>query len=201
MLAYLNNLVSNLAPEWWLIGVTGLLVVVTAGLWRATRNLVKGAEKTAERQLRAYVMAKAGTILHEKRPRGWWLEWHPEFSNVGQTPAYNVRSATMADIRPDPLPPGTDLISELTVTGTGSQTTMGTGQSIWPVCHPNRYLSDSELKTLKSRYSGSAFYVWGLITYRDIFKNEHRTVFCNVADWDTAGNPISRCAPQHNEAD
>jgi hypothetical protein len=77
----------SVSPEWWLIGVTALLAGATIGLWWATKNLVTGAERTAERQLRAYITAK-----------------------------------------------------------------------------------------------------------------EHRTEFCNVADWDTAGNPISRSAPQHNEA-
>jgi hypothetical protein len=72
------------------------MVLVTGGLWKATRDLVKGAEKTAERQLRAYLTAKAGNIIHERRSDGWWLEWHPEITNVGQTPAYRVRLVARA---------------------------------------------------------------------------------------------------------
>jgi hypothetical protein len=39
-----------------LVAFTFLLFVATWLLWRATRNLVRGADQTAERQLRAYVL-------------------------------------------------------------------------------------------------------------------------------------------------
>jgi hypothetical protein len=93
---------------------TGVVAVATIALWWATRRLVTGAERTAERQLRAYMTVKNGKILHDRRTaEGWWLEWHPEIVKVGQTPAYNVRVCGKADLKPDPLPEGTDLIKEL----------------------------------------------------------------------------------------
>ena len=42
---------------------TVILGIATWLLWRSTRALVEGAEKTAERQLRAYVFVKGGGIV------------------------------------------------------------------------------------------------------------------------------------------
>ena len=54
-----QNFVSH---EWWLVYLTAALAITTlalaaftALLWKSTGNLVKGAEDTAKRQLRAYV--------------------------------------------------------------------------------------------------------------------------------------------------
>src|SRR5215207_3972459 len=49
-------------------------------LWVATRSLVRGAEDTAARQLRAYVVVEPGAIF----------EIQPIIVNAGQTPAYEV---------------------------------------------------------------------------------------------------------------
>jgi hypothetical protein len=68
---------------------TLLLGIATFLLWRATRNLVRGAERTAERQLRAYI-----GILHYEI-RNAKTGQHPEcdiaFKNFGLTPAYKVK--------------------------------------------------------------------------------------------------------------
>lgn len=58
----------------------------TIGLWFATRRLVRGAENTAERQLRAYIFVSDSSRLGGPSPA-------PEFrivvKNFGQTPARN----------------------------------------------------------------------------------------------------------------
>jgi hypothetical protein len=65
-----------------------------------------------------------------------------------------------------------------------------------------RNISDAELNRLKIRGAPrQAFYVWGIVTYEDIFGKARRTEFCNLADYDSAGNPLSRPAPLHNQAD
>ncbi len=157
---------------------------------------------TAERQLRAYLVARPGNLIVDDKPQPgrFYLEWHPEIVNTGQTPAYNV--CGWAPSRDVPLPPGTDLIKELgEPTGSGSKGILGHEQSIWPSCGIGRSLSPAELGDLRTQRTGKAWYVWGVVTYRDAFKRTHRTEYCNLADWDSEGNPISQCAPQHNEAD
>jgi hypothetical protein len=168
---------------------------------RIGQETVGTMQRNAERQLRAYITIKKCRVLCEQRPAGLWLEWHPEIINTGQTPAYDLRCAAKAGIKPSTLPPGTDLMQEIERTGEGSQYVLGPGQMIWNAPHLNRHMSAGDLKNLKSPWPTSAFYVWGIVTYKDIFGKEHWTTFCSVADWDPSGNPLSRCAPQHNEAD
>lgn len=67
---------------------TVFLGVVTLLLWLATRGLVRGADETAKRELRAYVFIHSARLRH--------LDTDPlsvivELKNTGKTPAYNVR--------------------------------------------------------------------------------------------------------------
>jgi hypothetical protein len=94
---------SNQGTEFWpsfygyrlkvtdslLVAVTSLLFFATLALWLATRRLVKGAEQTAERQLRAYVWA-----ITENSPSldADPFETRTHINNAGATPAYKVHS-------------------------------------------------------------------------------------------------------------
>lgn len=194
------------APDWWMIGLTGLVAAATILLWLATKDLVKGAERTAERQLRAYLTVRQGKIKEEEVVGGWWLEWQPQITNVGQTPAYDVRLIGTADILPDPLPEGKDLAKDLKgrvdaspSTG-GSRSSIGAGQDLWPDFNPGGPISDAQLRELRDRL-GTGFYVWGTVIYRDVFQKERRTNFGVVAVWDAGGKPVGRYIRQHNEAD
>jgi hypothetical protein len=63
-----------------LAGITFLLFLAILALWWSTRKLVRGAEKTAERQLRAYVSITQVKIIRMRRSIA------VEFTNSGQTP-------------------------------------------------------------------------------------------------------------------
>jgi hypothetical protein len=75
-----------------LVAFTLLLALATGLLWRATNKLVEGAEKTAERQLRAYIHIEKSilTFVDDK----WKLL--TRIRNFGQTPAHDVRWARAA---------------------------------------------------------------------------------------------------------
>src|SRR5258706_6905725 len=68
---------------------TVILAFATAFLWGATRQLVKGADDTAKRQLRAYVFVDSVNVANVVEGSG-----PPEsrviIKNFGQTPAYQV---------------------------------------------------------------------------------------------------------------
>lgn len=85
------------AFNWWGIPTDGWLVIFTCGLfvatlllWLATRKLVKGAQDTAERQLRAYLLPIFGNV----RDFGSHVTTKTQviLQNTGQTPAYDVRT-------------------------------------------------------------------------------------------------------------
>lgn len=76
-------------------GFTALLTAVTWGLWWATRRLVRGADQTAERQLRAYLgIDKSGF-----KNNTYFAEYEISFRNFGATPANNVRIRLDTDLR------------------------------------------------------------------------------------------------------
>jgi hypothetical protein len=85
------------ATEFQLFGVRLgelLLVVVTWMLWYATRRLVKGADRTAERQLRAYIYIEKVRF----KLTGDLCNIKYRIKNFGQTPAYNVRVLSAAAV-------------------------------------------------------------------------------------------------------
>ena len=72
----------------FLAGVTGGLAVFTFKLWKSTNQLVIGAEKTAQKQLRAYVMIDKAQIVG--LGDGQTPVAHLVIKNAGQTPAYHL---------------------------------------------------------------------------------------------------------------
>jgi hypothetical protein len=66
-----------------------LLSIITLMLWGATVGLVRGADKTAEKQLRAYVSVESGVMFRQKK--GLRFEFRPNVINNGLTPAKDVR--------------------------------------------------------------------------------------------------------------
>jgi hypothetical protein len=72
---------------------TALLFFATGGLWLATRSLVKGADKNAEMQLRAYVFISKTHLEHDGA--GWKLSF--KIKNFGQTPAHNVKVTSKSE--------------------------------------------------------------------------------------------------------
>ncbi len=164
---------------------TIVLGVATFLLWRATSDLVKGADANAERQLRAYVVidvcqavaaTSEGDIGEEKKrlQAGSHAIAIVSYKNTGQTPAYDVRIDGEAELRPWPLTER-DLTSR--PTNPSSQAVLGR-DGIFEV--NVRELGWGPLVTAriedlqKGRY---AFVVWGRITYRDIFGKQWRTDF------------------------
>jgi hypothetical protein len=65
---------------------TFILAFSTIFLWVATRDLVRGAKKTAEQQLRAYLAIESGARIG---PHTLTPQFMLRFENCGQTPAYN----------------------------------------------------------------------------------------------------------------
>src|SRR5450759_908277 len=69
-----------------LVIVTGALVLFTEKLWGSTSELVRGSEKRAERQLRAYLNIEKFNYFSHRDPRreniAWW-SIHPIWINGG----------------------------------------------------------------------------------------------------------------------
>ena len=68
---------------------TGLVALGTVLLWRATIGLVRGADRNAARQLRAYVGLEEA-IVTERGPQGGAKKLAVRIRNFGQVPAKDV---------------------------------------------------------------------------------------------------------------
>ena len=81
-----------------------LLVIFTSLLWIATRGLVKGADKNAEKQLRAYLTVIIGSATYQETGKDVRFAGIPRLVNNGNTPAHKVSYRIKSSILPVPLP-------------------------------------------------------------------------------------------------
>jgi hypothetical protein len=65
-----------------------ILCLITFMLWGATARLVRGADETAKRQLRAYVYIEKADFTFTQED-GWQINYR--IKNFGQTPAHHVQ--------------------------------------------------------------------------------------------------------------
>jgi len=148
------------------------LAVFTYSLWGETGKLVIGANETAKRQLRAYVSATP-TIMNG--PTNLMQQF--SMINHGQTPAYNVIETGLMDIFPYPLPPKFNFPAipdqrhsrvvlhphATNYTGRAPAVRTFTKQEIAQITTGDEY----------------RLYIYGVITYTNVFKNPHVTKFCH----------------------
>jgi hypothetical protein len=149
-----------------LAAVTLILGAATVFLYLATRALVRSAEHTAERQLRAYVGLEATKLIELNGPKGPRVRLRVK--NFGLTPAYDVVviSGLAFDSFPrdrlPPIPP-TDLIQP--------KYPLSPTNRITQFNFLNRQLAQTEVDAFTS--GAAALYLLGRIEYRDAFKKPH----------------------------
>jgi hypothetical protein len=151
----------------WLALLTGFLAASTVGVWFTTIVTLRHNRKTAERQLRAYVLADGG--------RYEVIKGTPTFSvtirNFGQTPAYKFTAWMDTRFHDFPSPKEDhdrpqELLRSSAYLGPNSQT----------VIECTHTMKNNEMKKLKD---GSAILlIVGDIQYSDIFRNTHLATFC-----------------------
>jgi hypothetical protein len=183
---------------------TAFIAIFTLTLWRSTHNLWALGRTTAERQLRAYVSAFQIEVAPFKDGQPDFIQIH--LTNHGQTPAHNTQIAAMVDIFPFPLPANHSL-PVLPAPAPTKLVLFPDAQRNAPA-RPVRNFSAAELASLINN-SGNRFYVFGVITYIDIFTRAQETHFCySIADGlefrkilaSHAGCPRWEIANQHNYA-
>lgn len=151
---------------WVLASITLILAAYTALLWGATGKLVKGADDTAKRQLRAYLGVRGGDIRHVP---GGWIVW-VDYVNNGQTPAHDVKgsiSVELLDVDPKRVfPPAEEWYGSWVIIPQAHAT-------------PDRKVavSNEEERSMQKGGSGKAVFVGGHIAYRDIFDGTTNVTF------------------------
>ncbi|MCP1851552.1 MULTISPECIES: hypothetical protein [unclassified Bradyrhizobium] len=155
--------------------VTVWLVLVTKALVDQTRELVTGAEATARRQLRAYLVVEADTL--ENFEAGKITCGRFNIRDVGQTPAHEVVMATGVVIVPRgyiptfPAPPSTILRAEKNA----RSAYFGGDQIIHTKKDALRPFDQNEIDDVLA--DRSRVCVGGRVYYKDIFGYEWHTDF------------------------
>jgi hypothetical protein len=161
-----------------LTAFTLVLALATGGLWLATRSLVKGADKTAERQLRAYIYVEKAKLkfVDDK----WKLR--TRIRNFGQTPAHNVRWARTALVvdwnggKPALPTPGeneTDILGSM-----GPREDYFEAELDDPKDKTKRIdltITPNADPTVKSTPATKALFLVGTIKYKTVFGSDDRT--------------------------
>ena len=158
---------------------TVVLGFATWLLWRSTDRLVRGAEETAERQLRAHISV-APKDLH------FLQQDAPAFAtfaikNNGLTPASDMRYVAALERLEFPLPENQgDLVAPI----------IGQRLPRQPV-HPGAEVIGEAIdvigmnkKDFEEIFSGIGhpLFIFGMVIYNDVFGIERRTKFCAYVD-------------------
>lgn len=179
---------------------TFLLFIATGLLWWSTRQLVIGAERASTKELRAYLSVSIGSGIYQERDVSLRFEVKPMLINSGRTPAHKITYWAKAAILPVPLP--ADFPFPSVEDKVQSSYVLGPSQSIELNAMVEDYVADTEVEDIK-RGNGKSPYIWGIVSYTDVFGISHITKFCHSIRW---VGPIGKeiiygtYATKHNEA-
>jgi hypothetical protein len=158
-----------------LVAFTFLLFWATLALWLSTRRLVKGAEATAKRQLRAYVVTKIKDVVLPGSAVEHVFAIRMDIKNAGQTPAYDLRIISRTKFVDYPFPPRFDF--SIPFVEDPSQGTLGPQQDVEAESRSDP-LTEADWAQIFSVTSAKRLCTWGRVAYTDIFKEPQYTNFC-----------------------
>lgn len=196
-----------------LVAVTCLLVLATFALWWQTRNLVKSAERTAGRQLRAYIgVAKMQLVFREveqnpgiKKGEPGWI-WGDAllfaYKNYGLTPAFQVYIHVNWQSIPFPqgLPHDFDYKDRFVTLPQGSSFTFSFSIADPGQMNQTTIIIDDPIYFIEAKEKRAwKVYIYGHIDYTDIYKIRWRRDFCFLYEpWSAIDDPFVPHA-EHND--
>jgi hypothetical protein len=152
-----------------------LLFAATLGLWFATWQLVKGTDRTAERQLRAYVSVEPGDGFRQSIKRKSLFEFRPIIVNNGSTPAKDVTVNSNVGITAPNIPANFDYGLARRPNPLASVTTIGSQRNKF---HSAIFFRNVTLAEARALLKGHlAFHVYGSVEYTDIFDRKRVSNF------------------------
>jgi hypothetical protein len=152
----------------WIAIFTLVLAASTIGLWIATILTLSHSRKTAQMQLRAYVMLSGANVRYSDKPNERFVA--VEIKNYGQTPANDVVFIVGEHVREWPLKTILPSLDEKSMR-----------RSIAPLPPTSITFHRVPISDLSSWEEGelragrAGVYIWGKITYRDIFADRWET--------------------------
>jgi len=158
-----------------LVGFTFLLFVATLGLWLATRNLVRDARETSNKQLRASLSLKPSNMVFIGDVP---MEINLTIENHGETPASRIVFQNAVHFPEYPLPVGYN---------PGDPVEGDSTEGLWPSekhqarRELGRAIAPEILRQL--RVGQRRVVAFGHVRYKDVFGETHFTKLCASFDW------------------
>jgi hypothetical protein len=147
-------------------GFTVCLAFATVFLYFATRELVEGADQTAEKQLRAYVGLQSMEATVHPFEQGGFVVWaHTEARNFGQTPAYRMTVQANATIDVPTAIPFDE--SQGAAKSAGAMTAF---KDVGFQISQTKMITAEDAQALRDQTK--IIFFWGTIKYRDAFKRD-----------------------------
>ena len=148
-----------------------------------SRTVARHQERFAKAQMRAYISVLIdGATYQQGEVR---FEAAPTIVNNGATPARNLRYRICADILPHPLP--ADFRFPLPTRAQGQDSNiLGPQQNGIMVAVVGRLVPVDDVAKIKVGEEQS-LYVWGTLSYEDIFGHLHRCTFAQQLYWQQSG--------------
>ena len=173
----------------------------------AMELLVKGsAESVATlkdvtaRQMRAYLVVNVNSGSYQERNRNIKFDVRPSLNNAGQTPAHKMTYWATAKIMPFPLPDNFDFPTPKNAVI--RPMFLGPHQGVELNAIVDDFIPDDEVVEVKAGMTRRV-YIWGIVTYTDIFNMKHTTKFCHSLFWFGNGENervTGSYAAHHNKA-
>jgi hypothetical protein len=170
----------------------------------AMENIAATIESGNRAILRAYITVTIGalSLFQQRREPGQpdlKFETRPNLINTGNTGARNVNITIAADILPVPLPKDFQypLPEENEIKDAGA---VGAHQTYVIAGTVKDFVPDWEVATIKEGRT-KALYVWGLITYDDVFGERHNTKFAQWITWNPNGVVAGYYIAGQNDSD
>jgi hypothetical protein len=171
---------------------TTLLAIFTILLWLVTERTLRHAERSSERQLRAYLSLdlKIDPIVADSKVQIWAV-----VVNRGQTPAYkccNWNSMKIFSVTENPaLPFNTPTTPRATITINPSHDMKAPLQGIT--------ISAEQIASIQAE--ANRIYVWGELLYQDAFRKDRKVTFrAMIGKRDLLSQSVTYCV-EGNEAD
>jgi hypothetical protein len=151
--------------------------------------------------MRAYLTVIFGSATYQEKEKNYFFGGMPRLVNTGHTPANKVGYKAKVDILSGPLPDKFDFPLPDEIVG-GS--VLGPNQSSELNSRLDYFVPDDEVSDIKLGHP-RALYIWGIVTYEDVFGEPHETKFCQSFTWFKTGKGEDEIVrgyynSRHNEA-
>jgi hypothetical protein len=164
---------------------------------KATENSVDLSRTTAERQLRAYIVAGAKSVNINGPEDAVSVSMQIVIKNTGQTPAYDLTVVSKTELLKHPIkmPFNFTLISG----PDPSRAVLGAGETTESESKGEKPFNGDEMMIAAEPEAGARIYTWGSVTYCDVFGHQHYTNFCSSLIFD-GSEAIAHTSEHHNDA-